>query len=73
MRLDAQPDGVWWVELATLALGADADAAARAIAAAVGLSLDAGKAPREALGNELRPLDALIVLDNAEHGVHAVA
>jgi predicted ATPase/DNA-binding winged helix-turn-helix (wHTH) protein len=72
-RLDAQPDGVWWVELATLAPGADAGAVARAVAAAVGLSLGAGKAPGEALGDALRPLAALIVLDNAEHVAPAVA
>jgi predicted ATPase/DNA-binding winged helix-turn-helix (wHTH) protein len=72
-RTQHQADGVWWVELATLAATADADAVARAVAAAIGLNLGANKAPVEALGTALRPLAALIVLDNAEHVARSVA
>jgi predicted ATPase/DNA-binding winged helix-turn-helix (wHTH) protein len=70
-RLQAHRDGVWWVELATLAADADADAVARAVAAAIGLNLGAGQAPTEALAAALRALDALVVLDNAEHVAQA--
>jgi predicted ATPase/DNA-binding winged helix-turn-helix (wHTH) protein len=72
-RLQAHSDGVWWVELATLVPGADADAVARAIAAAIGLSLGVGKAPAETITAALWPLNALVVLDNAEHVVAAAA
>jgi predicted ATPase/DNA-binding winged helix-turn-helix (wHTH) protein len=68
-----QSDGVWWVELSTLAPGADADAVCRAIAAAIGLNLGTSKAPVEALRIALRPLAALIVLDNAEHVAQSAA
>ncbi len=72
-RTPTHSDGVWWVELATLAPGADANAVARSVAAAIGLSLGAGQAPLDALATALKPLAALIVLDNAEHVAQAVA
>jgi predicted ATPase len=72
-RLQAHSDGVWWIDLSTLATGADADAASRAVAAAIGLSLAAGKVATDALTAALQPLNALIVLDNAEHVAQATA
>lgn len=61
--------GVGWVELAPVA---DPDTVDRAVASALGVDL-AGGAPREVLLAALAGRRMLLVLDNAEHLVEAVA
>lgn len=63
-------DGVWLVELAPLA---DEDQVAGAIARALGVDLPPGRDPVDRLIDRLRPRDCLIVLDNCEHVIDAVA
>ena len=72
-RLGNEPDGVWWVDLALLPTGAAADPVAQAVAGAVGLTLAAGTTPLGALCATLKPLSALVVLDNAEHVLDGAA
>jgi predicted ATPase/DNA-binding winged helix-turn-helix (wHTH) protein len=63
------PDGVWWVELASLTDGALVPSA---VAQAMGIQ--AGDPPTElALRSELATQRALLVLDNCEHLAEAVA
>ena len=62
----AWPDGVWCVELA--ALSAESTTAASLVAVfAQALRLDAAIVGDAALARALRPLQMLIVVDNAEH------
>ncbi|HSV71313.1 MAG TPA: winged helix-turn-helix domain-containing protein, partial [Methylibium sp.] len=65
----ADPRRVAWVELAALA---DAALLPGAVAGAVGVALPAGE-PLAALAGALRPLELLLVLDNAEHLIDGVA
>jgi non-specific serine/threonine protein kinase len=58
------PDGVWLVELASLA---DPGLVPQAAGAALGLKEQPNRLPVEALVESLRPKRLLIVLDNAEH------
>ncbi|WP_246259842.1 AfsR/SARP family transcriptional regulator [Streptomyces typhae] len=74
---DAFPDGVWLVELATLdaASGQGPDTVAEAVARVLGLHEEPG-APVAAVGlltQALRGRRLLLVLDNCEHVVDAVA
>ena len=70
-------DGVWWVELAPLAAdGASDSALAASLRACLvqALQLDAAAATRTAtLARALQPLQLLLVLDNAEHLLAALA
>lgn len=68
-RRDSYRHGVCWIELANVSDGAALPAT---IAAALGVRLDVG-APLAALCTALGPLSMLVVLDNAEHLVDAVA
>ena len=57
-------DGVWLVELATLA---DARLVPQAVASALGVKEAAGRPVAEALGQHMRERQALLILDNCEH------
>jgi predicted ATPase/class 3 adenylate cyclase len=63
-------DGVWLVELASLT---EPDRIAQAIALALRLKEEQGRAMIETLTDYLRDRSLLLVLDNAEHLVSAVA
>ncbi|WP_433297485.1 helix-turn-helix transcriptional regulator [Actinoplanes sp. CA-030573] len=63
-RADRHPDGVWWVELATVS---DSTAVAETIAEAVGAPVV------HALRTHLEPWRSLLCLDNAEHLLDGVA
>lgn len=66
-------DGAWFVRLAPLTNGA---AVAHAVADALGLSLEGGTAarrPLDVLTAHLADRELLLVLDNAEHVIEAVA
>jgi predicted ATPase/DNA-binding winged helix-turn-helix (wHTH) protein len=69
-RHASHADGVWWVDLSTLTQHAGAATVAGAIAAALGLPNAHGVA---GLRTALRPLHALVLLDNAEHVAGAVS
>lgn len=60
----APADGIWFVDLASIG---EADLVAGTVAAAMGLELPSHREPLEALVATLRPMRALIVLDNCEH------
>ena len=62
--LDAFPDGVWLVELASLA---DARLVPEAVASVVGVKEEAGRPLVEALVRYVKDRRVLIVLDNCEH------
>ena len=64
------PDGVWWVELATLSDGALVPSA---VARALGVQLAGDRVPGEALASLLASQRLLLVLDNCEHLADAVA
>jgi non-specific serine/threonine protein kinase len=66
----AYPDGVWLVELAPLSEGA---LVAQALAAALGIKEQPDRSITEALVDFLGAKRALLVLDNCEHLVDAVA
>jgi predicted ATPase/class 3 adenylate cyclase len=68
--LDGSGDGVWFIELAPLAGG---EYIPSTVAQAMGLTLAAGGDPAERLVDALRSKHALIVLDNCEHLIEAVA
>jgi predicted ATPase/DNA-binding SARP family transcriptional activator len=57
-------DGVWFADLAPVQ---DAQAVSQAVAAALGLRLEADTMPEEALRRHLGPKRLLLILDNAEH------
>jgi len=65
----AYPDGVWWVELASLG---DADLVAGAVMAALGLE-DTRPDPVVRVIAYLRERQALLILDNCEHLLAAAA
>jgi predicted ATPase/DNA-binding winged helix-turn-helix (wHTH) protein len=64
------PDGVWWVELASLTDGA---LVAPAVARVVDTQLGSERPAVEALAAVFAPKRALLVLDNCEHLADAVA
>ncbi len=68
-----QRDGAWFIELAALPAGPQAgNALCAALAQAMRLDSSAGT-DEQALARSLRPLQALVVLDNAEHLVQPLA
>ncbi|HBY97938.1 MAG: tetratricopeptide repeat protein [Ardenticatenaceae bacterium] len=62
--------GVWWVELAALA---DPALVPQAVASALGLHEQPGRARAEMLTSHLRSRHLLVVLDNCEHLIEACA
>ena len=62
------PEGVWWVELATLSDGA---LVAGAIAQALGVRTGNDRPVLESVGALLRNQSALLILDNCEHLIDA--
>jgi len=66
----AYPDGVWLVELAALSEGA---LVAQALASVLGMQEQPDRSLTDALVDFLRTKRALLVLDNCEHLVDAVA
>ena len=67
---DAFPDGVWLVELASLA---DPALVPQTVAAVFDLRPAANLAPIDLVKNFLRARNLLLVLDNCEHLIHACA
>ncbi len=69
------PHGVWFVELADLQQGdlQQADLVAARIAAAMGITEEAGRPLLETLAEALRPRQLLLALDNCEHLLDACA
>jgi len=63
-------DGVWWVELAPLP---HPDLVVQAVARVLNVPETAGRSLTEAITEDLRDLEVLIVLDNCEHLVEACA
>jgi predicted ATPase/DNA-binding CsgD family transcriptional regulator len=68
--LDAFSDGVWLIELASLA---DAALIARTIMKVLDMREQPGRTPAEALSEQLRPRELLLVLDNSEHLIDGCA
>src|SRR3954447_17601444 len=66
----AFPDGVWMVDLASLA---DASRVAQTVLSALGLRDQSGRAAEQQLVDRLRDRTALILLDNCEHLLDACA
>ena len=64
----AFPDGVWWVPLAALT---DPGLVVQAMASAVGVGEVAGEPLLETLGQQLRPRQTLLLLDNLEQVIAA--
>ncbi|MBV8689221.1 MAG: AAA family ATPase, partial [Candidatus Eremiobacteraeota bacterium] len=67
--VDRLPDGVWFVELATLSSG---EHIAPAIAQTFGIELPSQGDPIEQLARAARNFDTLLVLDNCEHLIEPV-
>jgi predicted ATPase/DNA-binding CsgD family transcriptional regulator len=63
-------DGVWMVELASLA---DPSLVPQAVASTLGVREQPGRSPTETLSDYLRTRKVLLVLDNCEHLVEACA
>ena len=63
-------DGVWWVELASLA---DPSLVPQSVAYALGVREQPGRSPTEALSDYLGSRKVLLVLDNCEHLIEACA
>jgi len=57
-------DGVWWVDLAPLARGADVR---QAVASALGVREEPGASLTDAIVRHVEPRELLLVLDNCEH------
>jgi class 3 adenylate cyclase len=68
--LDDYEDGVWFVELATIA---DARLVPQAVASALGVMEEAGRPVLEALVKFVKDRQLLVILDNCEHLVNACA
>ena len=68
--IDAFPDGVWLVELATLA---DPRLAPQAVASVLGVKESAGRPVLEALLRFFKDRRLLLILDNCEHLLQACA
>jgi predicted ATPase/DNA-binding SARP family transcriptional activator len=64
------PDGAWLVDLSQLGAAADVP---RAVAAPIGVTESAGRSLADSIVAALRSRRALLVLDNCEHVVDAVA
>lgn len=62
-ELDLHPDGVWYAELAAVGRGSDI---AQAVAGVFGLREEYGRPLITTLTEQLRDLDALLVVDNCE-------
>jgi predicted ATPase/DNA-binding winged helix-turn-helix (wHTH) protein len=72
--LDAHADGVWWVDLAPLESAEQlVQAIAQALSPAICQKLPASEEPLPALLALLRDRELLLVLDNGEHLVEALA
>lgn len=67
-RADRHPDGIWWVDLATVS---DSTSVAETIAEAVGAPVVGGRV--HALRTHLAAWRSLLCLDNAEHLLDGVA
>jgi predicted ATPase/class 3 adenylate cyclase len=63
-RLDAYPDGVWFVELASIT---DPELIATSLATALGVSVAPTQRPIDAVLAELTDRTALLIFDNCEH------
>ncbi|MEO5704859.1 MAG: adenylate/guanylate cyclase domain-containing protein, partial [Candidatus Limnocylindrales bacterium] len=68
--LDDFPDGVWLIELAPIS---DRDGLPAAIVAAIGLPETPGRSAADALEEFVRPRSLLLIVDNCEHVLAAVA
>ena len=68
--VDEHANGVWWVELASVAR---ADLVPTAVARVLGYREEVGKTLAETLAEQLTSQDMLIVLDNCEHVLDACA
>lgn len=66
--VDTHADGVWWVELASVA---SAELVPHAVARVFGLRESEGRPLVDTLCDQLAGMDALIVLDNCEHVLDA--
>ena len=64
------PDGVWLVELASALTGGDVGVA---VASTLGIKVPAGRAPAESVVDALEGQRVLVLLDNCEHVLDAVA
>ncbi len=67
---ESHPDGVWWVELAQVG---DPDLVPRAVLGALGIGDDRGFEPLDRISAYLGGTRTLLVLDNCEHLLAAVA
>jgi predicted ATPase/DNA-binding CsgD family transcriptional regulator len=67
---DEFPDGTWFVELADLR---QPDLVASRVAAALGVSEEAGRPLLDTLADALRPRHMVLALDNCEHLIEACA
>ena len=67
---DEFPDGTWFVELADLR---QPDMVASRVAAALGVSEEAGRPLLDTLADALRPRRTVLALDNCEHLIEACA
>ena len=68
--LESHPDGVWCAELAAVGHGSDI---AQVVAAVFGLREEFGRPLIDTLTEQLRDLDALLVVDNCEQVLDAAA
>ena len=66
----AYADGVWWVELAALS---DGELVAEEVARVLGVPLGADRPAVDSIANVLRSQSLLLLLDNCEHLLGAVA
>jgi len=67
---DEYPDGTWFIELADLR---QPDLVASRVAAALGISEEAGRPLLDTLADALRPRHLVLALDNCEHLIDACA
>jgi predicted ATPase len=67
---DAFPDGVWFVELGPIA---EAESVQHAVASALSVSPESGSTLLASIADTLARWRALVVLDNCEHVIDAVA
>ena len=68
--LDGTGEGVWLVEMAPII---DPDQVPQAVISALGLLQDADRSPHDLLLHALRNQNVLVILDNCEHVIDAVA
>ena len=64
------PDGIWWIELASVEAGADVPSA---IAACLGVQCERATSPTDCVVSALAGRQSLLVLDNCEHVASAAA